>query len=44
MYNYIYDPLSKKYININSFQGNSILNNYINQLGGSICGYNKFNK
>ena len=34
MYNFIYDPISKKQFNILSNKGKKILVKYINQLGG----------
>ena len=34
MYNFIYDPISKKKFNILSRKGKQILTKYINQLGG----------
>ena len=53
MYNYIFDNLTKQYVNINSNRGKTIINNYLNysfinnrkfQIGGDINKLNVSNK
>ena len=40
MYNKIFNPKTGRNVNINSYLGKQILTNYLNQLGGNICGFN----
>lgn len=40
MYNKIKNPISGRFVNTNSKLGISIIENYINQLGGNVCGVN----
>jgi hypothetical protein len=40
MYERIKNPMTNRYVAINSKLGKTILNNYINQLGGGVCGVN----
>jgi len=44
MYNFIYDPISKKQFNILSNKGKKILVKYINQLGGKSKHYQEIQK
>lgn len=40
MYDKIKNPLTGRFVNTTSRLGQSIINNYINQLGGAVCGVN----
>ena len=43
-YKYIINPNTGRRINVLSKTGKTIINNYINQLGGGLCGFDEKTK
>ena len=43
-YKYIINPITRRKINVLSKTGKTIINNYINQLGGGLCGFDEKTK